>query len=219
MSLSLAGKGAGRLLTLALVGAAAHVQALAAVRVVTPSLLTPGRPGGGSGRAGRTPPAAPAGADDERRGAAARLLERTPFDSERGSHLPSPPTDGAFDGLLERFDEFVRSARFAPEFAGGEVVGLRVRGVRPGSPLARLGAEAGDVIETINGVGAGETDRLLEAYARARVVDSVAGDDEARRAPAGARAANRVSARAGAARGSRRRAGAQRAAGQTTSWW
>ncbi|HEU4407186.1 MAG TPA: type II secretion system protein GspC [Polyangiaceae bacterium] len=75
------------------------------------------------------------------------------------------------EGLIEKQGELLRTVRAKPELAGGRVVGLRVQSIQPGSPLAQIGIEAGDRLETLNGVDMADPGGLLEAYARLRLAD------------------------------------------------
>jgi hypothetical protein len=75
------------------------------------------------------------------------------------------------DGLLDKRDELMRTVRLGPETVGGKVVGLRLQTIRPDSPLANIGLETGDRLETINGVDVSDPVKLLEAYARLRVAE------------------------------------------------
>lgn len=47
--------------------------------------------------------------------------------------------------------DVLTAARYVPEQVDGAVVGFKVFGVRPGSPLARLGFRNGDVVRGVNG--------------------------------------------------------------------
>jgi general secretion pathway protein C len=83
------------------------------------------------------------------------------------------PTDfavdrGALDGWLEHQADFIRDIQIAPEKdpASGRPIGVRVAHLRPGSTLAALGLEQGDVLETLNGYDMTTPQSMLEAYAR-----------------------------------------------------
>jgi type II secretory pathway component PulC len=58
--------------------------------------------------------------------------------------------------------------RVIPHEENGRVVGVRVYGVRPDHPLARLGLRNGDTIVSFDGRSVSEPDVALEAYAAAR---------------------------------------------------
>jgi general secretion pathway protein C len=62
----------------------------------------------------------------------------------------------------------MRQARLVPEQENGKVVGIRLFGLRPETPLGMLGFENGDRLETINGFQMSSPDKALEAYARLR---------------------------------------------------
>jgi general secretion pathway protein C len=75
-----------------------------------------------------------------------------------------PLIDAALDQQLSH----TARSRFTPPRAEGELLGADIDHVSPGTPLARLGFEDGDVIWSINGFYASTPDELLEAYARLR---------------------------------------------------
>jgi general secretion pathway protein C len=60
----------------------------------------------------------------------------------------------------------MRSVRIMPDSRNGEVVGLRLSGIRTGSLLEALGMRNGDRLETINGFAMGSAEKALQAYAR-----------------------------------------------------
>ena len=60
------------------------------------------------------------------------------------------------------------SLRVVPERKGGEVIGLRLLGLRPGALLSQLGLRNGDRLESINGFSVASPEKALEAYARLR---------------------------------------------------
>ena len=65
-----------------------------------------------------------------------------------------------------------RSPGFAPEVREGKLVGIRLSRVQPNSAAERLGAQNGDVIQTVNGV---------ELTSYAAVAETEASTQEARR--------------------------------------
>lgn len=65
----------------------------------------------------------------------------------------------------------LRPLRAVPESRFGEVVGVRLLRAPPGGSLQRLGFEAGDVLQTVNGYELASPDRALEAYAKLRSTD------------------------------------------------
>jgi general secretion pathway protein C len=74
------------------------------------------------------------------------------------------------DSILENQADPRRAIRIVPEKEGDKVVGVRVFGVRAGSPLSVLGIEDGDRIDSINGV---EIGNLLEAYSKLRTTGHI----------------------------------------------
>lgn len=75
------------------------------------------------------------------------------------------------EGLLDKQTELLGSVRAKPESVGGKTVGLRVQSIKPGSPLAQVGIEPGDLLETINGVSMADPAGLIDAYAKLRIAD------------------------------------------------
>jgi general secretion pathway protein C len=63
--------------------------------------------------------------------------------------------------------------RIVPESKHGRIVGVRLFGVRPDSPLGLLGFENGDRVESVDGIKLSAPERALEAYARFRNSDHV----------------------------------------------
>ncbi len=97
------------------------------------------------------------------------------------SPQPPPPTDGirwlsentyevdprsaAFEGAPANL---MTQARIIPHMEAGQVVGLRLYGVRPTSLLASLGFQNGDTITHVDGQPVTGMEMLLESYARHR---------------------------------------------------
>lgn len=71
------------------------------------------------------------------------------------------------DGMLDAQPALLE-VKAVPEREGNRVVGVRILGVRAGSPLSMLGLENGDRLETINGLEVASPEKMLEAYARLR---------------------------------------------------
>jgi hypothetical protein len=65
----------------------------------------------------------------------------------------------------------LRPVRAVPESRFGAIVGIRLLRAPAGGSLQRLGFEAGDVLETVNGYELASPDRALEAYAKLRSAD------------------------------------------------
>jgi general secretion pathway protein C len=62
----------------------------------------------------------------------------------------------------------LRAIRVVPEQRDGQIIGLRLFGIRPGSLLSSLGVQNGDRLETINGFSLASPEQALTAYARLR---------------------------------------------------
>jgi general secretion pathway protein C len=77
-------------------------------------------------------------------------------------------TRGLLDKILESQAELMRSARVIPHEENGQVVGVKLYGVRRHSLLGHLGINNGDMLRTINGFDMTSPDSALEAYARLR---------------------------------------------------
>jgi general secretion pathway protein C len=77
------------------------------------------------------------------------------------------------DKVLENQAELMRSARIIPETKDGQVVGVRLFGIRPDTLLGSLGIQNGDRLETINGFSMSSPEKALEAYTRLRAADGL----------------------------------------------
>lgn len=75
-------------------------------------------------------------------------------------------------------------AWFRPHVRDGKSVGMEVRAVRDGSPLAALGIESGDVARSVNGIAIDSPDGLLSALRAVResstITISIVRDDRSR---------------------------------------
>lgn len=80
---------------------------------------------------------------------------------------------GVVDKILENQAELMKSARIVPEQKDGQVVGIRLFGVRPDTLLGTLGLQNGDRLESINGFDMGSPEKALEAYARLRTANNM----------------------------------------------
>jgi general secretion pathway protein C len=67
---------------------------------------------------------------------------------------------------LEDQTSVIGAVRVAPERKDGQVIGLRLFGIRPDTPLSSLGLKNGDRLESINGFNISNPQKALEAYAR-----------------------------------------------------
>jgi len=77
------------------------------------------------------------------------------------------------DKVLENQAELMRSARIIPETKDGQVVGVRLFGIRPDTLLGSLGIQNGDRLETINGFSMSSPEKALEAYTRLRSAEGL----------------------------------------------
>ncbi len=82
-------------------------------------------------------------------------------------------TRGAVEAMLSDQSTLLRRVRIEPVSRAGRVVGVCVFGVGPGSLLAGLGLQSGDVILRVNGFEVASPDRCLAAYARLRTADTL----------------------------------------------
>jgi len=72
------------------------------------------------------------------------------------------------DKILQNQAEIMRSARIVPHEENGQVVGVKLYGIRRNSLLGKLGLQNGDLLRTINGFAMSSPDTALEAYSRLR---------------------------------------------------
>jgi len=77
------------------------------------------------------------------------------------------------DKVLENQAEIMRSARIVPFEQNGQVLGVKLYGIRRNSLLGRLGVRNGDMLRTINGFDMTSPDTALEAYTRLRTADKL----------------------------------------------
>jgi general secretion pathway protein C len=68
--------------------------------------------------------------------------------------------------LLESQSTVMRSARVVPHKEGDAIVGLKLFGIRRGSPIAVLGFNNGDSVRTVNGYELSDPEKALEAYSK-----------------------------------------------------
>lgn len=72
------------------------------------------------------------------------------------------------DKVLANQAEIMRSARIVPHEQNGQVLGVKLYGIRRNSLLGMLGLQNGDLLRTINGYDMSAPDSALEAYSRLR---------------------------------------------------
>jgi general secretion pathway protein C len=75
------------------------------------------------------------------------------------------------DTIVDNQAELMEHVRIMPVRDNGDVVGIRVLGVRPDTLLGLLGVEDGDRLESVNGLSTTSPEQLLEAYALVRRAD------------------------------------------------
>jgi general secretion pathway protein C len=79
----------------------------------------------------------------------------------------------ARDALIEGAGELMRAVAVRPESQNGEVIGLRIATLKPGTPLDALGVRGGDVLLSLDGTPLISPDTMLQAYARVRTEEHV----------------------------------------------
>ena len=67
----------------------------------------------------------------------------------------------------------MRAARIVPENKDGQIIGIRLFGIRPDTLLGTLGMQNGDRLESINGFSMTSPEKALEVYARLRSADGL----------------------------------------------
>jgi general secretion pathway protein C len=77
------------------------------------------------------------------------------------------------DRVLQNQAEIMRSARIVPHEENGQVIGVKLYGIRRNSLLGKLGLQNGDLLRTINGFNMSSPDTALEAYAKLRTADNL----------------------------------------------
>jgi hypothetical protein len=77
-------------------------------------------------------------------------------------------TRKGLDVALGSFSAISRSMRLVPETKNGKPIGFRVFALKPGSLLACVGFQNGDLVRALNGSDISTPDKALEAYAKLR---------------------------------------------------
>jgi general secretion pathway protein C len=77
------------------------------------------------------------------------------------------------DRVLQNQAEIMRSARIVPHEENGQVVGVKLYGIRRNSLLGKLGLQNGDLLRTINGYAMASPDSALEAYSKLRTANDL----------------------------------------------
>lgn len=98
------------------------------------------------------------------RRAAARAAAR----SERRAGIPVSREQ--IQETIRNPGDLLSQARVLPKFEGGQMVGLQVNGIKPGSLFEEIGLQEGDVITEFNGIAINspeESARILQEFAEA----------------------------------------------------
>lgn len=77
------------------------------------------------------------------------------------------------DKLLGSQAELMRAARVVPHEENGQVVGVKLYGIRRNSLLGKLGIQNGDLLRNINDMSMGDPNSALEAYAKLRTASDL----------------------------------------------
>ncbi len=77
------------------------------------------------------------------------------------------------DRVLQNQAEIMRSARIVPHEENGQVMGVKLYGIRRNSLLGKLGLQNGDLLRTINGFNMSSPDTALEAYSKLRTANNL----------------------------------------------
>jgi general secretion pathway protein C len=127
------------------------------------------------------------------------VFSDAPTTSAPSSHSVSraaPPPRDAFEAKLESgvrdlgnnryeldrslVDEVTRNPTMVkggfarPAVKDGQMIGMRISAVRPGSAYDRLGLKNGDILRSVNGFDLTTPDKMLEAYTKLRTASSLA---------------------------------------------
>jgi hypothetical protein len=94
---------------------------------------------------------------ERRRAAAARIRKWI----EAGPNATDPPIGG---GLLAEGDPH-------PVYENGELLGVELQNLRPDGFYTRLGLREGDLVQSINGIGLGDSGALLQEIAGSRTIE------------------------------------------------
>jgi len=104
------------------------------------------------------PAAAPGGSSEAELDAAISKVSDTQYNVKRSF----------VDKLLGNQAELMRAARIVPHEENGQVVGVKLYGIRRNSLLGKLGIQNGDLLKNINDMNMGSPDSALEAYSKLR---------------------------------------------------
>jgi general secretion pathway protein C len=109
------------------------------------------------------PPASKEGLSDRDMGEGITAVSDTEYNISRG----------LVDKVLLDQAAMMRSARVVPHEVNGQVVGVKLYGIRRSSLLGKLGLQNGDMLKTINGYDMSRPDSALEAYSKLRSADNL----------------------------------------------
>ena len=84
---------------------------------------------------------------------------------------------------LDNLNSFMSSVRIMPYFKDGEAHGFKVAAVRRNSPVSQLGIQRGDIIMSVNDVGVGKPEDLVNLYRQLQQLDTITIDIERRGSP------------------------------------
>jgi general secretion pathway protein C len=130
----------------------ATLQARAAAAPPAPATATP------------APPMVPGGISEAEMDQNIKAISETKFGVPRSF----------VDRILSNQAEILSSARVVPHEENGQVVGVKLYGIRRNSLLGKLGLQNGDLLRTINGFAMSSPDTALEAYTRLRTASNLA---------------------------------------------
>ncbi len=86
---------------------------------------------------------------------------RTPPTRRRSARKPTPAPEGLEDAIRNPADLFSQ-ARILPKWENGQMVGVQVSAIKPGSLFQELGIENGEVITQLNGIQIDSPERSAE---------------------------------------------------------
>lgn len=96
------------------------------------------------------------------------VAEPTTLPATRRLSEPEQRVERAVESALADPMSLMRSVRVVPDKQDGQIVGLKLLGIRPGSLLGSVGLQSGDRLESINGLSMNSPEKALQAYAQLR---------------------------------------------------
>lgn len=97
-----------------------------------------------------------------------RAAARTPTPRRRGVAGTSNASEGPAPGALRAAARLFSQAQILPKYENGEMIGVQVNAIQPGSTFEELGFQEGDVITEFNGIpitSPEESARVMKAFA------------------------------------------------------